>query len=98
MTIFVGAFQHSEIWYRIATIVAVSSIVVTAVYILRVVGKILYGPFANKEHSKLKDAVWHEKIPLVILLVSIVGMGVAPLWLSDLINDSLGPIVKALTQ
>ena len=98
MTIFVGAFQHSEIWYRIATIVAVSSIVVTAVYILRVVGKILYGPIANEEHNKLIDAVWHEKIPLVILLVAIVGMGIAPLWLSDLINDSLGPIVKALTQ
>lgn len=98
MTIFVGAFEHSDIWYRIATIVAVSSIVVTAVYILRVVGKILYGPIANEEHSKLKDAVWYEKIPLVTLLVAIVGMGIAPLWLSDLIRDSLGPIVKALTQ
>ena len=98
MTIFVGAFEHSDIWYRIATIVAVSSIVVTAVYILRVVGKILYGPIENEEHGKLKDAVWHEKIPLVILLVAIVGMGIAPLWLSDLIRDSLGPIVDKLVM
>ena len=31
MTIFVGAFQHHELFYRIVTILAVSSIVITAV-------------------------------------------------------------------
>jgi len=96
MTIFVGAFQHADIFHRIATIVAVSSIVVTAVYILRVVGKILFGPIINEDHAKLTDAVWHEKLPLIILLIAIVGMGVAPLWLSDLILDSLQPIVEKL--
>ncbi len=96
MTIFVGAFQHDDLFHRIATIVAVSSIVVTAVYILRVVGKILFGPIINDEHKKLTDAVWHEKLPLIVLLIAIVGMGIAPLWISDLILDSLQPIVDKL--
>ena len=96
MTIFVGAFQHNDLFHRIATIVAVSSIVVTAVYILRVVGKILFGPIINDEHKKLTDAVWHEKLPLIVLLIAIVGMGIAPLWISDLILDSLQPIVDKL--
>ncbi len=96
MTIFVGAFQHADIFHRIATIVAVSSIVVTAVYILRVVGKILFGSIINESHTKLTDAVWHEKLPLIVLLIAIVGMGVAPLWLSNLILDSLQPIVDKL--
>jgi NADH-quinone oxidoreductase subunit M len=96
MTIFVGAFQHDDLFHRIATIVAVSSIVVTAVYILRVVGKILFGPIINDEHKKLTDAVWHEKLPLIVLLIAIAGMGIAPLWISDLILDSLQPIVDKL--
>ena len=96
MTIFVGAFQHDDLFHRVATIVAVSSIVVTAVYILRVVGKILFGPIINDEHTKLTDAVWHEKLPLIVLLIAIAGMGIAPLWISDLILDSLQPIVDKL--
>ena len=96
MTIFVGAFQHADIFHRIATIVAISSIVVTAVYILRVVGKILFGSIINESHTKLTDAVWHEKLPLIVLLIAIVGMGVAPLWLSNLILDSLQPIIDKL--
>ena len=96
MTIFVGAFQHEDIFHRIATIIAISSIVVTAVYILRVVGKVLFGPFVNEAHAKLTDALWHEKLPLIVLLIAIVGIGVAPLWLSDLIMDSLQPIIAKL--
>ncbi len=96
MTIFVGAFQHADIFRRIATIIAISSIVITAVYILRAVGKVFFGPLTNKNHVKLKDAVWHEKLPLIVLLIAIVGIGVAPLWLSDLIMDSLQPIADKL--
>lgn len=96
MTIFVGAFQHADIFRRITTIIAISSIVVTAVYILRAVGKVFFGPLTNKSHIKLKDAVWHEKLPLIVLLIAIVGIGVAPLWLSDLIMESLQPIADKL--
>ena len=44
MTIFVGSFQHTDLFHRAFTIAACCSIVITAVYILRVVGKLLYGP------------------------------------------------------
>jgi NADH-quinone oxidoreductase subunit M len=96
MTIFVGAFQHADIFHRIATIIAISSIVVTAVYILRAVGKVFFGPIINEAHTKLTDAVWHEKLPLIVLLIAILGIGVTPLWLSDLIMDSLQPIIDKL--
>ena len=38
MTIFVGSFQHTDTFHRVLTIVATTSIVITAVYILRLVG------------------------------------------------------------
>ena len=98
MTIFVGAFQNEDIFHRVVTIIAVSSIVVTAVYILRVVGKILLGPVIDEKHSLISDAVWHEKIPIFILLFTIIAMGIAPLWMSDIIWESLGPIVDKLVM
>jgi len=89
MTIFVGAFQHDDMFHRIFTIIAISSIVVTAVYILKVVGKILYGPVQDPHHLELTDAVWHEKLATAALIVCVAGMGLFPGWISDLISSSL---------
>ena len=43
MTVFVGSFENGDTFHRVCTIIACTSIVTTAVYILRTVGKILYG-------------------------------------------------------
>jgi len=48
MTIFVGAFQNGDLFHRVATILGVTVIVITAVYILRVVGMMLMGPVKKK--------------------------------------------------
>lgn len=92
MMIFVGSFAHEDTFHRVFTIIAISSIVATAVYILRVVGKILYGPVANQEHLKLTDAVWHEKVAVVGLIICVAGMGMFPGWIVGLIKESLGYI------
>jgi NADH-quinone oxidoreductase subunit M len=94
MTIFVGAFQHVDTFHRIMTIVATSSIVITAVYILRVVGILLFGPIKNDHFLHLKDAVWYERLSTVTLVLAIAAIGLAPLWLSNMINFSLAPIVE----
>lgn len=92
MTIFVGSFQHVDLFHRVFTIIAISSIVVTAVYILKVVGKILYGPVLDPHHNELTDAVWHERIAVVALIVCVAGMGMFPNWISNLISSSLAYI------
>jgi len=96
MTIFVGAFQHEDMFHRIATLIAVSSIVVTAVYILRVVGMLLMGPVRKEEYLQFPKAKWHEKIATVSLIVGILIIGLTPFWLSDMLWNSLGAIVDKL--
>ena len=98
MNIFVGAFEHEDIYRRIATIVSASAIVVTAVYILRVVGIMLMGPIKNNEYLSLKGAQWYEKLGALLLLIPITAMGVAPLWLSNMILDSLQPFIQGILQ
>jgi len=96
MTIFVGSFQHPDMFHRVATILACSSIVVTAVYILRVVGILLFGPVKNDEYLHLKDAKWFEKVSTVTLIAAVAGIGLFPLWLSDMIYNSLSPVIQQL--
>lgn len=89
MTIFVGSFEHTDIFHRVFTIIAISSIVATAVYILKVVGKILYGPVEDSHYLELTDAVWYEKLAVVGLIICVAGVGCFPNWISHLINQSL---------
>ena len=94
MTIFNGAFMNNDTFHRVVTIIACTSIVITAVYILRLIGKILYGTCTNPAHLKLTDATWDEKLAVVVLIVAIAGLGMAPMWVSDMINDSVLPIIS----
>ncbi|MDR0988927.1 MAG: NADH-quinone oxidoreductase subunit M [Prevotellaceae bacterium] len=94
MTIFNGAFQHADTFHRVWTVIACCSIVITAVYILRVVGKILYGTATNRQHLTLTDATWDERTAVVILIVCIASLGLAPMWMSGMISESVLPIVQ----
>ncbi len=96
MTIFVGSFEVNDTFHRVCTIIATTSIVITAVYILRVVGKIMYGVPTNEEHLKLTDATWDEKVAVIFLIVCVAGIGTAPWWISDLISNSVAPIISSL--
>lgn len=98
MTIFFGAFQHTDFFHRFLTIMATTSIVVTAVYILRVVGILLLGPIKDEHFLHLEDAKWHERLSTITLVLAIAAIGIAPLWLSDMINVSLEPIVNKISM
>jgi len=96
VTIFVGAFQHPDLFHRIVTIVAVTSIVITAVYILRVIAILLLGPTVNEHYEHLTDAKWYEKISAVTLISFVAFIGLAPFWLSSMIGVSLQPIINKI--
>ncbi|MFK5880569.1 MAG: NADH-quinone oxidoreductase subunit M [Flavobacteriaceae bacterium] len=96
MQIFVGAFQHPDMFHRVATIITVSAIVITAVYILRVVGMMLMGPVKNSEFENLPKATWYERTGVLLLLIPIVFMGMTPIWLSDMIRESIQPFIERM--
>ena len=104
MTIFVGSFGAEtvgggvDVMRRVATIIACVSIVITAVYILRVVGKILYGKVENKHFETLTDATWDERLAVCCLIFCVAALGLAPLWASNVINDAVEPILSVVTH
>ena len=96
MTIFVGAFENNDLFHRVFTVLAVSSIVITAVYILRLIGRSIYGEVENKEFLTLTDATWDEKFSVIVLIVCIVTIGVFPFLFSELISESTATIIASI--
>jgi len=100
VTVFMGSWQNADSFYRIATIIACASIVVTAVYILRAVGKAIMGPLTALPLSTsggsigLTDAKWNEKWAAGLLIIGIVAIGVAPFWLNGLIGPGAETLMK----
>jgi NADH-quinone oxidoreductase subunit M len=95
MTIFMGSWEKSGIFYRVATIIACMSIVVTAVYILRAIGQVAMGPL-KQEYAGLKDVSWNEKLAAIILLAGILAIGIAPSWLNDLVRPGAELIMNKI--
>lgn len=91
MTIFVGSFEHADMFHRVFTIVACCSIVITAVYILRVVGKLLFGPVYDKHHLELTDAEWWERTSTITLILCVAAIGCFPNFFADVIRFTFSP-------
>lgn len=96
MTIFIGSWENTGVFYRIATIVACMSIVVTAVYILRAIGQVAMGPL-KAGYENLGDAAWNEKLSAIILVIGILAIGLAPEWLNNLVRPATELIMQKIS-
>ena len=96
MTIFVGSFENADFFRRACTIIACTSIVITAVYILRVVGKILFQKvdYPHCDTVTLTDATWDERVAVIGLIACVAGLGCFPLVFSYIIDSGVGSILS----
>jgi len=97
VNVFVGAFANPAAINRVCTVLAVLSIVVTAVYVLRAVNALVNGPISPK-FAMLSDATALEKVPVLILVFCLFGMGIMPGWIIELVNGAVNPIFNNLTR
>lgn len=90
MTVFMGGWQKENFFYRLATIIACASIVVTAVYILRVIGSVIMGPLKiSGAEATIKDARWNERLAVALLMIAILTVGLLPFLVMDIIDPSI---------
>ncbi|MBU3744365.1 MAG: NADH-quinone oxidoreductase subunit M, partial [Sediminibacterium sp.] len=94
MTVFIGSWENTNLWVRLATVISCASIVVTAVYILRATGKVIMGPLRSS-FENLSDANWYEKWAAIFLLAGILAMGLAPFLLHYITGNEAASIVSA---
>ncbi|PCN45416.1 NADH-quinone oxidoreductase subunit M [Brevibacillus laterosporus] len=89
---FLGLFASQPVLAAIGSL----GIIFTAVYVLRAVLAITYGP-TNEKHLDLADAQPMEVIPIVVLLGFIILIGVYPAMLSNPLQETLKTIVIHVT-
>jgi len=87
-TIFVGAFST----YKVITVIAVSGIIFTALYILRTMANVLFGP-RKAEWDHLEDLKGPEMVPLIVLGAAIILGGIMPFTLMDFISNGVGSLI-----
>jgi len=99
--IFMGAFTREQALFgglfsfQFLAILAISGIVITATYVLRVVMKTFFGP-RKAEWDHLKDAHGIEMVPIVVLVATLLLFGFLPSLQVDIINSGIAPLVAKI--
>ena len=103
---FVGEFLVLLGFYQVSpmiTIIAGTSIILGAVYMLRVMKLTFFGPLDNEENKKLEDLNTRETWSLIPLVAIVIWLGVYPKPILTPINNSVNTLLnfmheKAITQ
>jgi NADH-quinone oxidoreductase subunit M len=78
-------------------LIAVAALVVTALFMLRVVQKTFYGP-ENERFAKLTDVSPGLGIPRMILAAVLLFLGLYPAFLFDVIQSASVPFMSGLPR
>lgn len=89
-TVIIAAVK-SNFWVGLA---AATSLILAAAYTLWMMQRVFLGPVANDNVRALKEISLRETVFLVILGISVLGMGVYPKPITDAMNASVEKLVQ----
>jgi NADH-quinone oxidoreductase subunit M len=94
--VFVGSFSSGVVsGIQVATILGVVGIVITAGYILWMLQRVFYGS-PLKQFDKAKDATILDRVYMFAFVAVIMGVGIYPAILTDIIKMGVAPVVGLL--
>jgi len=91
--VFIAAFKT----YPVRGALAVCALVVSALFMLRMVQHTFYGP-KNEKYAHLSDVPFGLGIPRMILLIVLVAFGLYPTLMFDMIETASVPFINGLLQ
>jgi NADH-quinone oxidoreductase subunit M len=93
LMVFIAAFKTYPLWGTLA----VCALVVSALFMLRVVQRTFYGP-KNEKYEQLSDISFGLGIPRMILLAVLVIFGLFPSLMYDMIDTASIPFMNGLPR
>jgi NADH-quinone oxidoreductase subunit M len=94
--VFVGSFTSAAVvGIKLWTILGVLGIVITAGYILWMLQRVFYGPPLDK-FNKVGDADILERVYMFVFVAVIMGVGIYPAILTDIIKAGVMPLMGLL--
>jgi NADH-quinone oxidoreductase subunit M len=88
--IFMGIWQVQPIVAIIASI----SIVITASYIIRIIGRVFFGPMSEEFDHHVGDVTAKDKLALTLLCAIMITIGVFPSIMSALVSSGVNHILS----
>jgi NADH-quinone oxidoreductase subunit M len=90
-----GAWDQLAIW----TVLSMAGLLVTGIYILKTLQKVLHGPVgAEWAHHPLSDMNWKEILGVAPLMIGMLALGIFPALVLNVINNTVTPLVKLLVK
>ncbi|NBO64090.1 MAG: NADH-quinone oxidoreductase subunit M [Acidobacteria bacterium] len=77
--ILIGTFSSSVPHAKMLTVFAATGVILSAVYLLWMLQRVLFGEVTKSENSTLEEMNWREKTALVPLVIMAIVMGVGPM-------------------
>ena len=75
-------------------LVAAISIVITASYIIRVIGRVFFGPMPEEFIGHISDVTVLDKVALIVLCIFLVGIGVFPSIMTPLVESGVQNVLR----
>jgi NADH-quinone oxidoreductase subunit M len=91
-----GWLTHSFNYYGLIAVIAALGIIITAAYVLRVVGSVFFGEFHAERFPHVMSITLYDKIALSILVFWLILLGVYPRLMYPMIESGFKPIVSML--
>jgi NADH-quinone oxidoreductase subunit M len=90
--IFMGLWQKQPI----VALVAVISIVITAAYIMRVIGRVFFGAMPAEFEGHVGDVILQDKVALVLLSSILILVGVYPAIMAPMVQTGANAVLRLL--
>jgi NADH-quinone oxidoreductase subunit M len=90
--IFMGVWQALPI----VAIIAVLGVIITAAYILRVLGRVFFGEIPAELDATVGDVTVMDKIAIATLSVIMVGLGLFPFLMTPIVQSGVDNVLRLL--
>jgi len=87
--VILGAF-HANFWIAL---LAGTTLILSPAYTLWMYKRVIFGEVANKQVAALQDVNGREKFMLVLLVIFVLGLGLWPQPLIEMMHNSIGQIL-----
>jgi NADH-quinone oxidoreductase subunit M len=88
--IFMGLWEVRPI----IAIIAIISVVITAAYIMRIIGRVFFGKMPDEFEHHIGDVTALDKVALVVLCVAMITIGVYPSIMVPLVSSGVQHILS----
>jgi NADH-quinone oxidoreductase subunit M len=77
--ILIGTFSSAVPYAKLLTVFGATGVILSAVYLLWMLQRVLFGEVTRPENAELEEMNWREKTALIPLVILAIIMGVGPM-------------------